>query len=167
MVDAAGVLDFSVTTLPVGHSSRPGGSMEYEKTSAMPRRFRNKMREHKYPCGTSTSPATGSRRPWARVNRVFKDKPGGLVVDYLGLADQLKQALATYTESGGKGNPTYDTAQAIAVMQEKYEVACGFLHGFDWGAWTAGTGSARAATRGAGAYIAPAGLENSLRSCGS
>ena len=41
----------------------------------------------------------------ARVNRVFKDKPGGLVVDYLGLADQLKQALATYTESGGKGEP--------------------------------------------------------------
>ena len=46
----------------------------------------------------------------ARVNRVFRDKPGGLVVDYLGLADQLKHALATYTESGGKGDPTYDTA---------------------------------------------------------
>lgn len=45
----------------------------------------------------------------ARVNRVFRDKPGGLVVDYLGLADQLKQALATYTESGGRGDPTYDT----------------------------------------------------------
>jgi type I restriction enzyme R subunit len=50
----------------------------------------------------------------ARVNRVFRDKPGGLVVDYLGLADQLKQALATYTESGGQGDPTFDTAQAIA-----------------------------------------------------
>lgn len=47
----------------------------------------------------------------ARVNRVFRDKPGGLVVDYLGLADQLKQALATYTESGGQGDPTFDTAQ--------------------------------------------------------
>jgi type I restriction enzyme R subunit len=55
----------------------------------------------------------------ARVNRVFRDKPGGLVVDYLGLADQLKMALITYTESGGQGNPTFDTAQAIAVMLEK------------------------------------------------
>ena len=68
----------------------------------------------------------------ARVNRVFRDKPGGLVVDYLGLADQLKHALATYTESGGQGSPSIDTAQAIAVMQEKHDVACGILHGFDW-----------------------------------
>ena len=74
----------------------------------------------------------------ARVNRVFRDKPGGLVVDYLGLADQLKSALATYTESGGKGNPTYDTAQAIAAMLEKHEVASSILHGFDWSKWTAG-----------------------------
>src|SRR5437660_1861428 len=51
----------------------------------------------------------------ARVNRVFRDKPGGLVVDYLGLADQLKQALANYTKSGGKGSPRIDTAAAIAV----------------------------------------------------
>lgn len=79
----------------------------------------------------------------ARVNRVFKDKPGGLIVDYLGLADQLKRALATYTESGGKGNPTFDTAQAIAVMQEKYEVASGILHGFDWSVWHTGTGTER------------------------
>ncbi len=68
----------------------------------------------------------------ARVNRVFRDKPGGLVVDYLGLADQLKQALATYTESGGKGSPTIDTAQAIAVMLEKHGIACDMMHGFDW-----------------------------------
>lgn len=68
----------------------------------------------------------------ARVNRVFRDKPGGLVVDYLGLADQLKQALATYTESGGKGDPTYDTKQAIAVLLEKHDIACNMLHGFDW-----------------------------------
>jgi type I site-specific restriction-modification system R (restriction) subunit len=54
----------------------------------------------------------------ARVNRVFKDKPGGLVVDYLGLADQLKRALATYTDSGGQGDPTYDMRQAIAVMMK-------------------------------------------------
>jgi len=79
----------------------------------------------------------------ARVNRVFRDKPGGLVVDYLGLADQLKQALATYTESGGKGSPSIDTAQAIAVMQEKYEIACGIMHGFDWDLWTSGTPAQR------------------------
>ena len=68
----------------------------------------------------------------ARVNRVFRDKPGGLVVDYLGLADQLKQALATYTDSGGRGTPSLDTAAAIAVMVEKHEIACGMMHGFDW-----------------------------------
>lgn len=68
----------------------------------------------------------------ARVNRVFRDKPGGLVVDYLGLADQLKHALATYTESGGKGDPTYDTKQAIAVLLEKHGIACDMLHGFEW-----------------------------------
>ena len=56
----------------------------------------------------------------ARVHRVFHDKPGGLIVDDLGLADQLKQALATYTESGGQGSPVIDTAQAVAVLLEKY-----------------------------------------------
>lgn len=75
----------------------------------------------------------------ARVNRVFRDKPGGLVVDYLGLADQLKYALATYTQSGGKGEPSIDTAKAIAVMQEKHEIACGMMHGFDWSKWHTGT----------------------------
>jgi len=72
----------------------------------------------------------------ARVNRVFRDKPGGLVVDYLGLADQLKRALATYTESGGQGRPSIDTAEAIAVMLEKHEVCCAMMHGFDWSKWT-------------------------------
>jgi len=72
----------------------------------------------------------------ARVNRVFRDKPGGLVVDYLGLADQLKRALATYTESGGQGQPSIDTAEAIAVMLEKYEICCDMMHGFDWSKWT-------------------------------
>ena len=67
----------------------------------------------------------------ARVNRVFRDKPGGLVVDYLDLADQLKKALVTYTESGGQGNPTIDTAQAIAVMLEKHGIACDMMHGFN------------------------------------
>lgn len=75
----------------------------------------------------------------ARVNRVFRDKPGGLVVDYIGLADQLKYALATYTQSGGKGDPSIDTAKAIAVMLEKHEVACGMMHGFDWSTWRDGT----------------------------
>ena len=74
----------------------------------------------------------------ARVNRVFRDKPGGLVVDYLGLADQLKKALVTYTESGGQGNPTFDTAQAIAVMLEKHGIACDLMHGFNWDKWTTG-----------------------------
>ncbi|MCH7687280.1 MAG: type I restriction endonuclease subunit R [Planctomycetes bacterium] len=72
----------------------------------------------------------------ARVNRVFRDKPGGLVVDYLGIADQLKAAMATYTESGGKGKTAIDTAEAVAVMLEKHEVCCDMLHGFDWSAWS-------------------------------
>jgi len=79
----------------------------------------------------------------ARVNRVFKDKPGGLVVDYLGLADELRQAMAVYTESGGKGRTAIDQAEAVAVMLGKYEVCTGIFHGFDWSAWTAGDAQAR------------------------
>lgn len=75
----------------------------------------------------------------ARVNRVFRDKPGGLVVDYLGLAHELKQALANYTESGGKGQTAIDQAEAIALMLSKYEVCCAMFHGFDRSQWTAGT----------------------------
>ena len=75
----------------------------------------------------------------ARVNRVFRDKPGGLVVDYLGLAHELKRALATYTESGGTGQTALNQAEAVAVMLEKYEVCCGLFHGFDRSRWTAGT----------------------------
>jgi type I restriction enzyme R subunit len=74
----------------------------------------------------------------ARVNRVFKDKPGGLVVDYLGLAHELKAALATYTESGGTGKTAIDQEEAVAVMLEKYEVCTGLMHGFDWSKWTTG-----------------------------
>jgi type I restriction enzyme R subunit len=74
-----------------------------------------------------------------RVNRVFRDKPGGLVVDYLGLAQELKEALATYTESGGTGRTALDQDEAVAVMLEKYEVCCGLFHGFDWCHWTTGT----------------------------
>jgi type I restriction enzyme R subunit len=74
----------------------------------------------------------------ARVNRVFKDKPGGLVVDYLGLAHELKSALATYTESGGHGQTAIDQEEAVAVMLEKYEICCDHFHGFDWSKWTDG-----------------------------
>jgi type I restriction enzyme R subunit len=75
----------------------------------------------------------------ARVNRVFKDKPGGLVVDYLGLAQELKAALATYTESGGTGRTALDQDEAVAVMLEKYEVCTSLFHGFNWSKWTTGT----------------------------
>jgi len=75
----------------------------------------------------------------ARVNRVFKDKPGGLVVDYPGLAHKLKRALATYTESGGTGRTALDQDEAVAVMLEKYEVCCGLFHGFVRSKWTTGT----------------------------
>ena len=79
----------------------------------------------------------------ARVNRVFKDKPGGLVVDYLGLAHELKRALATYTESGGTGQTALDQAEAVTVMQEKYEICRGLFHGFDWSKWLTGTPAER------------------------
>ena len=72
----------------------------------------------------------------ARVNRVFKDKPGGLVVDYLGLANDLRQALLTYTESGGTGHTAIDKEEAVAVMLERYDVCCALFHGFDWSKWT-------------------------------
>ncbi|MCI0627791.1 MAG: type I restriction endonuclease subunit R, partial [Acidobacteria bacterium] len=74
----------------------------------------------------------------ARVNRVFQDKPGGLVVDYLGLADQLRKALADYTESGGKGQPVFDQEEAVAAMLEKYEVCGGMFHGFDYSKFKTG-----------------------------
>ncbi len=79
------------------------------------------------------------RDPIARVNRVFRDKPGGLVVDYLGLSHELKQALATYTESGGTGQTAVDKGEAVALMLEKHEVCLAMLHGFDFGAWATGT----------------------------
>ena len=75
----------------------------------------------------------------ARVNRVFKDKPGGLAVDYVGLAEDLKRALATYTENGGTGRTAVDKDEAVRVMLEKYEICLGLFHGFDWSKWTTGT----------------------------
>ena len=79
----------------------------------------------------------------ARVNRVFRDKPGGLVVDYLGLSNELKQALATYTESGGTGQTAVDKDEAIALMLEKHEVCLAILHGFDFTKWATGTPTER------------------------
>ncbi|MBI3853942.1 MAG: type I restriction endonuclease subunit R [Verrucomicrobia bacterium] len=75
----------------------------------------------------------------ARVNRVFKDKPGGLVVDYLGLAQELKEALAVYTESGGTGETAIDQEEAVVAMRMHYERCCDFFHGFNWSAWKTGT----------------------------
>jgi type I restriction enzyme R subunit len=68
----------------------------------------------------------------ARVNRIFRDKPGGLIVDYIGIASDLKNALATYTLSGGKGAPTLDQEQAVALMLEKYEIVCQMFDKFDY-----------------------------------
>jgi type I restriction enzyme R subunit len=79
----------------------------------------------------------------ARVNRVFKDKPGGLIVDYLGLAQELRQALAVYTESGGKGRTVLDQQEAVALMLEKYEICSSLFHGFNWSQWATGTAQKR------------------------
>ena len=79
----------------------------------------------------------------ARVNRVFRDKPGGLVVDYIGLAQDLKRAFATYTESGGTGEPAIDQEKAAQIMLEKYEVCSAMFHGFDWSGWAGRTQKVR------------------------
>ncbi len=68
----------------------------------------------------------------ARVNRVFKDKPGGLIVDYLGIASDLKKALSFYADSGGKGDPTILQEQAVELMLEKLEVVSNMYHGFPY-----------------------------------
>jgi len=68
----------------------------------------------------------------ARVNRVYKDKPGGLVVDYLGIASDLKKALSFYSDSGGKGDPAIAQEQAVSLMLEKLEVISNMLHGFSY-----------------------------------
>jgi len=71
----------------------------------------------------------------ARVNRVFRDKQGGLVVDYIGIAAELRSALKTYTESRGKGQPTLQAGEALAKLKELMDVARGQLHGFDFSAY--------------------------------
>ncbi len=68
----------------------------------------------------------------ARVNRVFKDKPGGLVVDYIGIANELKLALKIYTEAKGKGEPTLSTKQAYEILLEKMDIVRELFHGFDY-----------------------------------
>jgi type I restriction enzyme, R subunit len=88
----------------------------------------------------------------ARVNRVHKDKPAGLVVDYLGVADQLRRAMADYTRSGGKGTTAIDQAEAIAVFHEKYEVVDALFHGFDRSKFFAGSPTERLS-------VLPAALE--------
>lgn len=75
----------------------------------------------------------------ARVNRVFRDKPGGLVVDYLGLADELRQALANYTQSGGKGKTAIDLDVAVMVLREKLDIVRTIFHGFDYSPFKTGT----------------------------
>ncbi|MCU4395383.1 DUF3387 domain-containing protein, partial [Acinetobacter parvus] len=68
----------------------------------------------------------------ARVNRVYKDKIGGLVVDYLGIASDLKEALSFYSEAGGKGDPALVQDEAATILQEKLEVLDGIMHGFNY-----------------------------------
>ena len=83
----------------------------------------------------------------ARVNRVFKDKPGGLVVDYLGLADELKKAMATYTEAGGSPlEPLTKTqAEAAVLLLERAEICRGLFHGFNHSKWITGVAQERLA----------------------
>ena len=68
----------------------------------------------------------------ARVNRVFKDKEGGLIVDYLGIAQDLKKALSVYTSSGGKGKIEFDQEEAVFKMEELYEIVVDLFFGFDY-----------------------------------
>ncbi len=74
----------------------------------------------------------------ARVNRVFRDKQGGLVVDYIGIANELKAALKEYTASNGRGKPTVDAAEAWSVLEEKLDILRGLLHGFDYSDFATG-----------------------------
>jgi type I restriction enzyme R subunit len=91
----------------------------------------------------------------ARVNRVFKDKPGGLVVDYLGIAADLQEALGNYTVSGG-GRPAVPQAEAVAYMQTQYEIVAQFFHNFDYGVFFNGTPTERV-------RVIPAAMEHILK----
>jgi len=85
----------------------------------------------------------------ARVNRVFRDEPGGLVVDYQGIGAELKDALLTYRASGGKSDPTETQAKAVRGALEKYEVCVALFHGFDWSGWSRRSCCRRAGCTGA------------------
>jgi len=91
----------------------------------------------------------------ARVNRVFKDKPGGLVVDYLGIAYYLKQALADYTK-GDREQTGIPQEEAVALMLEKYEIVTGLFHGFDYAKFFTGTAAERLG-------VIPSAMEHILR----
>ena len=93
----------------------------------------------------------------ARVNRVFRDKPGGLIVDYLGLAPELQVAVKMYSDSGGTGTAIedLDKDKAAVVFLEKYEVCAGLFHGFDWSVWIDGDHADRL-------YLLPAAQEHVL-----
>ena len=76
----------------------------------------------------------------ARVNRVYRDKPGGLVVDYIGIASDLKKALVSYTRSEGKGTPAFEQEKAVEKMLEKYDVVAAMFGNFEYKAYfSAGT----------------------------
>jgi len=92
----------------------------------------------------------------ARVNRVFKDKKGGLIVDYLGVALDLKEALATYTQSGGKGKPVFNQKDAVNIMLEKYEIVSNLFHGFDYKNFFTGTAKEKMS-------MIPAAMEHILK----
>lgn len=92
----------------------------------------------------------------ARVNRVFRDKPGGLVVDYIGLAQELKEALAVYTASGGRGVTAMPQEEAVRLMLEKYEICRDMFYGFDYRPWLVGTSQERL-------RLLPAALEHILK----
>jgi len=91
----------------------------------------------------------------ARVNRVFKDKPGGLVVDYLGIADQLKLALADYTERD-RSQAGIPQEEAVAILLERYEIILALFHGFDYSLYKTGAPIQRVA-------IIPAAMEHILK----
>jgi type I restriction enzyme R subunit len=92
----------------------------------------------------------------ARANRVFKNKPGGLVVDYLGIAHELKKSLSEYTRSGGRGKTTFDQEEAASVMLEKYEIVSAIFHGFDHSEFFTGTPKERM-------NLIPAAMEHILK----
>ena len=81
--------------------------------------------------------AHGLMQAIARVNRVFRDKRGGLVVDYLGIAQELKKALSTYTEGGGEGDLTRPQHEAVELMLRRHQECCALFVGFDWSGWAA------------------------------